>query len=309
MERLAQQNYDTSLSQYADTISTLKSKLEQKTLERKARIEDVLASKAKEKIEETLVGNLIKQSELREKQEALSSFAIQAGLAGPAIKKLAGLASKGLSSLGSDTSVARSLATAETPLSESPISALQQSQAPGEIEMTPTNLQSLRTKIRSAKIAPREPPISEESGQVGRVGQSFEQDPESLVPSTEANSALQSGAATNATEEIQGGVAATTEEVASGEVAAEAGTLVAGEIATEAGLAAALGPISVIAGLGFGGYELGKTFGWWGKSKDSDKPPPPPPVSQPMKQNIGVPVHRALSVAPSLNSALIQAGR
>ena len=308
MERLAQQNYDTSLSQYADTISTLKSKLEQKTLERKARIEDVLASKAKEKIDQTLVGNLIKQSELREKQEALSSFAIQAGLAGPAIKKLAGLASKGISSLGSDTSVARSLATAESPLSESPISALQQAQAPSEIEMTPTNLQSLRTKIRSAKITPREP-ISEGSGQVGKVGQSFEQDPESLAPSTEAKSALQSGAETNITGEIEGGVGAAGEEIAGGEGLAEAGALVAGEAAAEAGLAAALGPISVVAGLGFGAYELGKAFDLWGGSKDSDKPPPPPPVSQAMKQNIGVPVHRALSVAPTLNSALIQAGR
>ena len=308
MEKIAQLAYQSSMSDYAGNVGSLKSKLEQKVLERKARIQETITEKGREKMNQLLVGSILDQEKLREKQEALSTFAIQAGLAGPALKKLATLTSKGLSSLGSDTSIARSLATTETPLSEAPISALQQSAAPAEIEMTPTNLQSLRTKIRSAKIAPREP-VSEESGQIGRVGQSFEQDPETLVPSAEGKSLLQSGASTSAAEELEGGVAAGAEEVAAGEAGAEAGALLAGGVAAEAGLAATLGPISVLAGLGFGGYELGKTFGWWG-SKDSDnKPPPPPPVSQAMKQNIGVPVHRALSVAPSLNSALIQAGR
>ena len=308
MEKIAQIGYEASLSDYAGNVGALKSKLEQKALERKAQIEETITEKGREKMNKLLLGNILDQQKLREKQEALSSFAIQAGLAGPAIKKLASLTSKGISSLRSDTSIARSLATTETPISEAPTSIVQQAQAPTEIEMTPTNLQSLRTKIRSAKIAPREP-VSEESGQVGRVGQSFEQDPETLAPSTEGKSLLQSGAPTDATEEIEGGVATTGEEVAGGEAAAETGALVAGEVAAEAGFAAVLGPVSVLAGLGFGGYELGKTFGWWGGSKDSDKPPPPPRVSQSMKQNIGVPVHRALSVAPSLNSALIQAGR
>ena len=312
MEKLAQDEYGSALSAYAGNIANLKAKVERGVQEKQARIENALANKAREKMETILAGNIVKAQELREKQEALQNFAVQAGLAVPAVKKLGQIGSKGLSSLISKTTEARKLATISEPISEAPISAVQQAQIePVEVEMTPQSLSSLRSKIRSAGQ-----PVSEESGQVGKVGQNFEEDPESIGPSSAGQSALESGVETDATPALESGVTEAGAGVgeAGAEIGAEAGVEAGAEaglaLAGEAGLMALAGPVSVVAGLGFAGYEVGKMFGLFGGHDDTPKPPPPPPrIAQARRQATGIPIHRQLTIAPSLNSALIQAGR
>lgn len=310
MEKLAQDEYASSLSSYAGNIANLKAKVERGVQEKQAKVENALANKAREKMETILAGNIVKAQELREKQEALQNFAVSAGLAVPAIKKIGQIGRKGLSSLMSKTTEARKLATISEPVSEAPISAIQQAQTePVEIEMTPQSLSSLRSKVRSAGQ-----PVSEESGQVGKVGQNFEEDPESIGPSSAGQSALESGVESDVTPALESGVTEAGAGVAEAgaEVGAEVGLAEAGGLALagEAGLMALAGPVSVVAGLGFAGYEVGKAFGLFGGHDDKPKPPPPPPrISEAMKQATGIPVHRQLTIAPSLNSALIQAGR
>ena len=93
------------------------------------------------------------------------------------------------------------------------------------------------------------------------------------------------------------------------EGAAEAGAVAAGETvaagaaeATILGTAsAALGPLSVLAGLGFAGYELFEAF------KHHDHPKPPPQQAALKISQKVQPKHRTLMVAPSANAQLLQA--
>jgi hypothetical protein len=209
----------------------------------------------------------------------------------------------------------------------------------------PTAQSSLRTTLRNVK----EPPSSsvgqsastgEGSGQAGRVGQDFDDDMEdrfasldrnvrpagSAVRSTDqvtssinnaanatedaeegATRGLQAGtSALEATEATEGATAATEGAEIGAGVAGSAAEAVGGGIGAALGsVASVAGPLSILAGLGFGIYELVQAF----------KPHPHPDMKKvtlpsQVKQTMNVtPSHRALSVAPSTNSALLQAGQ
>ena len=205
------------------------------------------------------------------------------------------------------------------------------------------------SKLRTTLTKAKEPtPIEEGSGQPGRVGQDFDADTEGFQGESlnTFRSAGQAGSSTDAiTSQIGEAsratqaastaadtVANTAESAAAGlssaaDTAASAATAAATTTGTDlagaatgalagaaeaTGLGAALGtaaaiagPASILAGLGFGIYELVQAF----------KPRPHPDMKKvklpsQVKQTMNIaPTHRTLSVAPSANSALLQAGQ
>lgn len=203
---------------------------------------------------------------------------------------------------------------------------------------------SLRTTLRNVNEPPttsvgQSASTGEGSGQAGRVGQDFDDDMEDRFASLDRNvrpagSAVRStdqvtssiNNAANATEDaeegasrgLQAGTSAleateATEGATAGAEGAEIGAGLAGSAAEAVGggiagavgsAMAVAGPLSILAGLGFGIYELVQAF----------KPHPHPDMKKvtlpsQVKQTMNVtPTHTALSVAPSTNSALLQAG-
>ena len=198
----------------------------------------------------------------------------------------------------------------------------------------PTAQQSLRTTLSKVKEPARVGATDGESGQAGRVGQDFDGDMEDRFASLDANvrpagsagpstatDPIPTTSATSAdvTGDVATNIGATAgEEVGenvAGAVAGEAGEALGSALgagAAEAGVAGTLGaiagvagPLSVLAGLGFGIYELVQAF----------KPHPHPDMAKvkipsQVKTNLNQQVsHRALSVAPGANSAILQASQ
>lgn len=251
------QKYIQASNQYGANISNLKAKVQSGISQRKAKAEEELVSKAREKMQEGLLKTFVKDSELREKHEALASFSAQASLAPEALKKLKNV-------------LQQNFKTPQGEISKS----LEEAGKDMEEDAKDIELKDLR-----------EPDVPEASS-AGR-------------------SALSSGQVADEVGDLaKAGTATGLEE--SAEIAgAEAGEL--SELGTGVALSEVLGPASVVAGLGFAGYELGESMGWFGKKHHTEKPPPPPSV-QAYKQQATTPVHRSLGVAPTMNSALIQAG-
>tara|TARA_R100001591_G_scaffold54476_3_gene64465 strand:+ start:7539 stop:8639 length:1101 start_codon:yes stop_codon:yes gene_type:complete len=226
-------------------------------------------------------------------------------------------------------------------LTKENVYAPQDSEAGVQMEnFNPMNQAPKASKLKTTLTKAKEPPTpsGEEggSGQAGRVGQDFDADVEDRFGSLDANirpaSSAGAGSSTDPlptsataaettdTAAEAGDAAATAAETAGAEAAGEtagdtiasaAGTALAGA-AEATGLGAALGtaaaiagPASILAGLGFGIYELVQAF----------KPHPHPDMKKvaipsQVKQTMNViPTHRTLSVAPGANSAILQAGQ
>lgn len=255
---------DTAASQYQSSIDRLRS-LSQRRIQnsKEATQENILEAqrKAQDKFKEALAGNLIKDSEMREKHEALANLGLQAAMAPDAFRSLRDTIQKAGQTLKSDKNVMD----------------------------TPKQIANIER--------------NEGNEQAGRVGQDFERDPETINPSSEGVEMMNTGAAPDINSSLANSVATeNAEEV--GTAGAEAAESLAADTAIGLGMEA-LAPISVLAGIGFAGFEAGKVL--FGHHKSKPQPPPPPKNFAPSNQTI-VPTHRTASVAPSRNSQLMNAG-
>ena len=367
MEAGAIQRYSNSIKSYADNIGGIRSALNEGVTLRQNNRLDAIANTQRQKLQNIFLSNIVNDEKLREIHESLSNLSIQAGAAPDALIKLnnAGVfnpvkraGSALYSKIRTAGTSARLSGTAQPgdavqmntydedglandgsykgPEVEDP----ETTYTPFEPNASqPTAQRSLRTTLTKAK----EPPTAttEGSGQVGHMGQDFDEDVEDRFASLDRNirpagppRALSSGAGSStdplpstatATETADtaaegADAAATAAETAGAEtagaeagdtIASAAGTALAGA-AEATGLGAALGtaaaiagPASILAGLGFGIYELVQAFKPH-PHPDMKKVSIPSQVKQTMNQ---IPTHRTLSVAPGANSAILQAGQ
>ena len=341
MEAGATQRYANSLKAYGDNIAGLKSALNEGVTLRQNNRLNAIANTQREKLQNIFMSNVVEDEKLREIHEAMSGLSVTAGAAPEAIMKLGTALNKAgafnpLKRAGANlASKVRQLGTS------SRLSGTQTADEPveGESSYTPATETELRnpprlslrsTMTRSAEPAPRAGAEEPNLGQAGRSGQSLDEDPDSFMGDRSstfrsARGAGSSGAdaledaGSSAIEEGAGSAAAEAETAAAtaaetaGTAAAEGAGVAAGEGAAAAagGLGAALGtvatiagPLSVLAGLGFGIYELVEAF----KPRPHPDMGPQKVASQVKQQATITPSHRTLSVAPGANSALLQAG-
>lgn len=147
--------------------------------------------------------------------------------------------------------------------------------------------------------------ITSQIGEASRATQAATSAADTVANTAESAAAGLSSAADTAASAATA-AATTGTDLAGAATGALAGAAEATGLGAALGTAAAIaGPASILAGLGFGIYELVQAF----------KPRPHPDMKKvklpsQVKQTMNIaPTHRTLSVAPSANSALLQAGQ
>jgi len=147
--------------------------------------------------------------------------------------------------------------------------------------------------------------ITSQIGEASRATQAATTAADTVANTAESAAAGLSSAADTAASAATAAVTTGT-DLAGAATGALAGAAEATGLGAALGTAAAIaGPASILAGLGFGIYELVQAF----------KPRPHPDMKKvklpsQVKQTMNIaPTHRTLSVAPSANSALLQAGQ
>ncbi len=347
MEAGAIQRYANNLKSYGDNIAGVRSALNEGVTLRQNNRLNAIATSQRQKLQNIFLSNVVEDEKLREIHEALGNLSIQAGAAPQALYSLGTALNKvgafnpvkraGTSLLQKVKSAGTSLRVNGTGGDDEPIE--MKTFNPGE---KPTAGQSLNDTIKSVK-----PPVSQSApdgeGKIGKVGQNFDDEDiedrfasldkavrpagstgaggstDPLPASSTSGAGAEAGEASEAAEAGEATEAATagaeaTEAATAGVGATEAATSAASTAASAAGAAAGagtfasvmsvVGPLSILAGLGFGIFELVQAF--------KNKPHPdmknnvlPSQVKQTQNQT---PSHKTLSVAPSSNSALLQAG-